>query len=207
MTSRSGSAFIAAEAGCQQYESVSGVLKGIEAWRQNQRTSLFDCLYRLFNGDVRSYVRRHGGTDEDAWDVFQDFTAEFLQRIEENKLSFAGYEGPFGAVVMRGAKFIWLRRFRKAEYRTTTVGLPAEDWGLPSEVDLGDVLEREAEARALKNAIATLNGDHRTFIELFYGQGKTYYEIAELTGQNAASLKSNRYRIMEKLKTAFNSFL
>lgn len=205
MNPRSGSA--SAEAGCQQYEIVPGVLRGIEAWRQGQRTALFDCLYRLFSGDVRAYVRHHGGTDDEAWDVFQDFAAEFLQRIEENKLSFAGYEGPFGAVVKQAAKFIWLKKFREKSFKVTTVGLPEEAWGLPSDLNLGDFLECQAEVRALEKALTTLNGDQRTFIRLFYEQGKSYHEIMELTGQNAASLKSNRHRIMEKLKTAFLSFL
>lgn len=207
MVSRTGSASSPAETNCQQYEFVPGVLKGIEEWQREQRTSLFDCLYKLFFKPVLAYILHHGGTEEAAEDVFQDYSAELLQQIKEGHLSFAHYQGPFGAIVMQGAKFIWLRQFRKKEFRVTSIGLPEESRGLASDLDLTEFLQRQEDARALGKALDTLDAEHRIFVELFYQQGKSYQEIAVLTGKNASSMKANRHRIMEKLKTAFLSFL
>ncbi len=207
MSTRSGSASSSAQLGCRQFESVPGVLAGIRESEQGRSQLLFDCLYRHFFGPVKTYILHHGGTEDDAWDVFQEYVAELLQQINEQNVSFAGYEGPFGAVLMRAVKSLWVVRFRKKEYKTTTIGLPDEAWALPGDWDTEAFLHHQAQTRALEQALAELPPNQRTFVELFYQEGKSYQEIEALSGQRADSLKSNRHRIMEKLKGRFLALL
>jgi RNA polymerase sigma-70 factor (ECF subfamily) len=51
--------------------------------------------------------------------------------------------------------------------------------------------EKEKQFTLLETAIAMLNPEQKTCIELFYLQKKSYQEISNMTGQSANEVKSN----------------
>lgn len=190
---------------CQQFNSVEHIHVAIRSTDQSLYNRVFSCLQMLFFPKTKRFVINHGGHEQDAWDVFQDVSSALLVRIKNKGKDLPVDDSGFGGYLMTIIKRTWYERFRNTKPEINT-----HDTGIENTADDADFLQLYEEiecARALEKALEELGDRDKEFIQLKYFQEKTYDEIEELTGRKAKVLKSNRHRIIDKLKNSLSKYL
>ncbi len=150
-------------------------------------------IYERLADRVFSFVRSRTRTREDALDTLQEIFADFWSGMRGFQFRS---EPELYAYIYTVAKRKISRRYRRAREQMFHVEIE----------DVADVVVDEASheekiaALDVKNAIAQLKEKDREIIELRYGAGLSFGEIAALTGKSENALKVRHHRAVEKLK-------
>ncbi len=118
--------------------------------------------------------------------------------------SLPGYRGeaPLNAWLMRIARNCCLDSLRAARaHPTESVEEMAESGHEPRDSRQGpeEALEKKEERRVLRESLDKLSPEHREALILFTAQGRSYEEIAELTGVAVGTVKSRISRARAEL--------
>jgi RNA polymerase sigma-70 factor (ECF subfamily) len=177
-----------------------------EAARGNQ--AAFRQLYERYYRPMASVIFRVGGTFVDVDDVLQDV---FLRAW--NGLPGFRQDAQFSTWLYRIAVNTALRHRekRKAERDRTQEDLEGDSHFLevgesPTEatrqalLDPADAAINASEAVLLRAAVDRLGEKHRSVVTMYYYDGKSCDEIAELLGTSVGTIWSRLHYAMKKLK-------
>ena len=129
-----------------------------------------------------------------AEDVLQDI---FLQ-LWRNPGAFDASRGSLTAWLSVIARHRSIDRLRKRRPETDI-----EDCVITSGPDLRDETERTLVVEKVRGALAEMNPDQRTALELAFFQGLTHSEIAEKTGEPLGTIKTRIRSGLQQLRARF----
>jgi RNA polymerase sigma factor (sigma-70 family) len=146
-------------------------------------------LYDHFFGDVKNHVRRNSGSDEDAYDVFQDAIIVLYKNIVQPDFNLStdlkGYL--FGI-----ARNIWNGQLR---YKRKLAELNID---IAEESDIEEIIDPVLE-RAVSRSFQKLKSDCQSVLTLF-SEGCSYEDIAVKMGlKNETYARRKKYLCKEAL--------
>ncbi|MFN3691223.1 MAG: RNA polymerase sigma factor, partial [Fimbriimonadales bacterium] len=130
-------------------------------------------------------------------DDIADLTQECLLRVYNNLDSLRDLDKiePWLRVVVRNAVYTWLRE-RKREQEAYSLGLESEH-----ETDTYSIPEDDLLLYfVLQEAMQTLSESDQQMLELRYGVGLSYREIAQQMGVNEEAVRKRITRALSRLK-------
>ncbi len=161
------------------------LVDGIRCQDEKALSYLYDHFFR----DVKNHVRRNSGTDEDAYDVFQDAIIVLYKNIIQDNFSLStDLKGYFFGV----ARNIWNSQLR---YKKNLTSL---DIDIAEESDIEELIDPVLE-RVVSRSFQKLKSDCQMILTLF-SEGCTYEEIAERMGlKNETYARRKKYLCKEAL--------
>ncbi|PST83863.1 RNA polymerase subunit sigma-70 [Pedobacter yulinensis] len=154
-----------------------------------QRAGLFVGLYKKAFPATARYISRHGGSLDDARDIFQDALLLYYEKY------IAGTKTPpedESAYLLGICRNLWLKRFQ-AGLRLNNLEAAADD--LAEEQP-----ERTSEVR-LRNLLRRAGSKCLDLLSAFYYHGRTMTEIAAVFGFSSPhSAAAQKHKCLEKVK-------
>ncbi len=155
-----------------------------------ERTLALRSIYadRVLRNKVESWVLNHGGSKEEAQEIFQDCLVIFDRNVRSKKYAGTGtWEGYFFGI----ARYCWLQRRRQHKPATTEL-LPLH---LNETTKSFEIQFMEEERKAvLRKALENMGGRCNEILTL-YKSGISYQEMAGQLGlSNADMAKKECYR-------------
>jgi RNA polymerase sigma factor (sigma-70 family) len=167
------------------------IIEGI----QKRDNKVLTIIYKdLFPG-ISSYVKKHGGSNDDAKDVFQESIIIIFRQIEEKSLDIkTGFENYLYGI----ARIIWLKILRNKEIRDRNINLleePEHEYQLSD-----DLIDDELELRIFRKHFLTLGKECQKLLTLSFNDvpNKTISEMMEYKNEKVVS--NVRYKCKEKLE-------
>lgn len=147
-------------------------------------------LYKKAFPVVARFIKKRGGTYEDAKDIFQDAVIIYFEKISD--LSF-NLNKDDTSYVLGIAKHLWLQRFRK--YTDTHKGLA------PIDDVIDEVGYVEASTSKLLQALESAGQKCMKLLQAFYYNNLSMNEVANQFGfRGTRSATVQKYKCLEKVR-------
>jgi RNA polymerase sigma factor (sigma-70 family) len=169
--------------------------KIIELIRTGGSDAALNDLYKHFPM-MRKMILSHGGSSDDAKDVFQEALIVLIRKIRKGDFQLTSKLSTYLFSVCR---FLWKDEWKK---RKIPVAYDFES-GLadPAEQDLDKTLEEENLAKLAERALLDLKDRCRELLLLFYEGKWKLKEIAHTMGYNSENTaKNQKYKCLEAAK-------
>jgi RNA polymerase sigma factor (sigma-70 family) len=155
--------------------------------RQDNR--ILSYLYNSYYKMVSDYVRKNGGSDDDAGEVMQESVVSLYRQITSGEFSVkSDLKGYFFGV----ARNLWIAQLR---HRSRLAYFEDE----PADLSLNEDQYKAMLERIVARSFALLAEDCQTVLTL-YGDGLSYEEIADRMGlKNAVYARRKMYLCKEAL--------
>jgi RNA polymerase sigma factor (sigma-70 family) len=156
---------------------------------RKQDDKVLNWLYDSYFSAVKNYVLSNSGSDDDAYDVFQDTIIVLYNQITEDTLKLStDLKGYFFSV----ARNVWSAQLRK---KKRTVELEID---LPDEDNYEDQFDPLLE-RIISRVFPKLRADEQLILQLF-SEGVSYEEIAlRMDLKNETYARRKKYMCKEAL--------
>ncbi len=168
--------------------------KILQRIRQNDRTVLGE-LFIANRAAVTRYIKRNGGTPDDAEDMLQEAIIVLWQKACTDGFTLTARISTFLFSVARNK---WLAELRRRRNQAT----PMET--LPEKGNEADNLQSmidEEDGARLKDALEKLAEICREILRFYYFEQRNMANIAELTGlANANVAKAKKYQCIKALQ-------
>lgn len=150
-------------------------------------------LYQAYLPGIIRYVVRHGGTEADARDIFQDAVLVLYRKMKAGDLILTARLRTFLLAVCRN---IWRTRQRdRREYRLQ----PGEGEDRPDvDADTVETITRVSRERVYREHFDHLGDQCREILKLFFAKVKMRV-IAERLGLSEKYVKKRKFECKEKL--------
>ncbi len=176
-------------------ELVEGIRKGDD--------KAFRVLYSTAFPSVKSFVLNNNGKEADAEDVLQDGMVALWDNVKQDK--FILQDGvKVSSYLIKISKYRWLDRLKSADYKRSVALNPTIDNEDSGSNVLNELISSE-EIAQFEGRFGKLGEKCQTILKLYYYEKKSMAEIAELLHMQPSSVKNEKYRCMEKLKTFFDN--
>ena len=166
------------------------------------QTSAYEVLVRRWSARLVAYIRAKVRCCDAAEDLAQDCFLKAFRRLP----SLANPE-KFGAWLLsigHNAAVDWLKSKKRMEVQLTDMGVEAVHPGVMSSIGLPDEsLARIEESQRLRQAIDELPGPLREVLLIYYYDGVTYREIANMLGVSAATVNARLTKARARLRAVF----
>ena len=151
-------------------------------------------IYKDIFPVVRYYVQNHGGSQEDAKDVFQESIIVAFKQITENKLEIrTGFEAYLYGI----ARLIWLKLLRSREIHERNVNVIKEE-SAPYE-SLEHIVEDDLEMRLFRKHFKKLGPECQKVLQMT-AEKIPYDKIAlELGYKSEKIVRNKKYKCKEYL--------
>jgi RNA polymerase sigma factor (sigma-70 family) len=164
---------------------------------RSNNENLLKLLYLEGFGVVKQFVLHNSGSEEDAYDVYQEAYLATWRNVQLSR--FSPLDGQaFIAYLVRIAKNKWIDELRRR--KKSREGLQKSPGYDDSEVYNEEVDEY---IQILKKYYAKLGGRCQDLLGRFYFREQRLSEIAAHFGWTEASAKNNKYRCLKELREYF----
>lgn len=165
--------------------SDNDIIEGIRRQDEAILNYLYDNYFRL----VKNHIVKNNGSEEDAYDVFQDTIVVLYQKIYENNLKLTSdLRGYFFGI----ARNVWNNQLRQKE---KTEELSNTDYPEDTEEDVTDSLF----IRIMNRAFEKLKPECQEVLRLYY-DGVSFEEIAKrMNFKNETYARRKKYLCKETL--------
>ncbi len=145
-------------------------------------------LYNSFFETIKSFILSNTGTEDDAYDIFQDALMVLFKKIRQNNISESTDVKGF---IFSVSKNLWYEQLRR---KKKTIDPP----DTYDEIDISELLDTPLEQIAQRSFLK-LKPECQKVINL-YIKGKDYSEIAELMSYKSAEYaRRKKYLCKEAL--------
>jgi RNA polymerase sigma factor (sigma-70 family) len=146
---------------------------------------------------VRSYVLKNNGNEDDARDIFQEAMMITWLNLKEGKFVVKN-EFSLQSYIYQVAKHKWLDKLKSKRFKTTRRFGEEEAMGVGLENI--DYIETERKLSYLNKLYNTLDQKCKDILNRFYFDGNKLEEIASALNYDIGSIRTIKYRCMQKLK-------
>ena len=168
-----------------------------QSWRQallDDRQQALEHIYAHAYPMVLRYVRQHGGTADDAKDVFQEAMVVFYEKAVHDHLTLTASVSTY---LMGICKNLWHQELEKRGRRnplsTTETGIA---WEMPAE-------EAEHSSLKLMDFVNQLGDKCKDVLVSFYYFGQRLEQIARRHGHaNVRTATVQKFKCLERLRKA-----
>jgi len=156
---------------------------------RNQDDKILNWLYENYLSQVKNFVLKNSGTQEDVSDVFQDSIIVLYRQITEDNLNLTSdLKGYFFGI----ARNVWNAQLRKKQ---KTTGL---EFDIAEEEDL-EIINDPTLERVVSRAFERLKPDQQMVLSL-YSDGNSFEEIAlKMNLKNETYARRKKYLCKEAL--------
>lgn len=167
--------------------------------RNNDRSVLGDLFIR-YQKLIFSYIKTHGGNQDDAEDMLQESIIVLWQKAADPDFQLTA---KISTYLMAVAKNKWMSESRKRQRYTTDEKLPERSDNLPDQLEqMVDDEKIEVVATAMKQ----LNPACQQLLTLFYLEEKSTREIARIMNfANPDVVKAKKYQCKKALQEQLKS--
>ncbi len=151
-------------------------------------------IYATNYPSVEAYIKQNSGSSDDAKDVFQEAITGAWINTKEGKFHPKD-ESSLGGYIYSIAKHKWLDRIKSKSYRSTM--RLAEDYD-PAEENETDIDDEKV--FQLRQTYSKIGDKCQAILNRFYYGKMSLEEIGEELGFDAATVKTQKYRCMKKLR-------
>lgn len=163
----------------------------------------FLMLYKSAFPAVKIFVLDNNGKEADAEDVFQDGMIALWDNVTQDRFQLQK-DVKVGSYLIKICKYRWLERLKSSDFkRSVTLTSTIENEDSDSNA-LNDLISTE-EINQLERKLGRLGEKCQTILKLYYYEKKSMSEIADVLMMQPSSVKNEKYRCMEKLKTFFDN--
>lgn len=179
----------------QGYGALAAAIANNEPWALEQ-------IYRENYPAVEAYVLKNNGTRDDAKDLFQDSVIVVWQKIRER--SFVDQKATaIGGFIFQIARFKWLDKLKSARHKVT-VSMEVVPLIQDEQARDPDLLKEDCEkaevAEKVSEQVAKLGDKCKKLLQAFYFEKLSMKDIGEKFGYEAESVRTLKYRCMQKLR-------
>jgi RNA polymerase sigma factor (sigma-70 family) len=162
-----------------------------------------ECLYKSEFGKITSLVKRGGGNEEDAKDIFQETVIIFYRQLKLGKYNEAH---EIGGYIYTIARNLWINHARKQKLHSSLENMTEK---ISDEEDLNYESLSEEREKTVKYLFSHLGDMCRQLLTLYYYHKLSLSEIASRLGyKSEVVVKSKKYKckqfLVEKVKTRAN---
>ncbi len=160
---------------------------------KNKETTILSNLYTDNYYKAKNYILKNKGTETESKDIFQEAIIILWNNINTEKFIPENWN-QIEAYLFQIVKFKWIDTLKKKKKKTP---LYHENILLEIE-DYND--EKEQQIQLIEKCLQTFKDPCKTILKLFYFKRKGYAEIATQLAYNEKTLKTMKYRCLNKLK-------
>jgi RNA polymerase sigma factor (sigma-70 family) len=177
------------------YNDELATLQGIAT---GQKQSL-EWVYKHCFTTTKKMVIKLGGSEDEAWDIFQESVTILYQKCSEEGIDLTCRINTYITSI---GKNLWLKKFQE-KTKFTTIN---DEWDEVEEAD-SDVslfLQKEKDLEMLEEKLNQLGDPCNKMLRAFYFQKKSMQQICEEYGYtNADNAKTQKYKCLTRLKKLF----
>lgn len=153
-------------------------------------------LYEANRKQIRAYVTRNSGTEDDANDLLHEAVVVLWERVRSNRYE---HKAQLSTFIYATVKNLWLRRL--ARTRRESPADIEEQTGRIEDASALDILVESEEAAIIHQALEQLGDPCKTLLILFYWEEQSMESIASSMGfANAETAKSKKYQCKKALQ-------
>lgn len=152
-------------------------------YKQNGDLSVLAALYQRYMDLIYGVCLKYLGNTEDAQDAVINIYEELIPKLLKHEVEY------FRAWLYQVSKNHCLMKLRKK--KTIPRHISDQVVHLTEDLHLEEVLKKEGQLNLMNHCMEQLVVHQKKAIELFYLQGKCYKEIAEVSGTEVNTVKSN----------------
>jgi RNA polymerase sigma factor (sigma-70 family) len=159
-----------------------------------------DWLYKHSFITTKRMVIKLGGTEDEAWDVFQDAVTILYEQCQDSKFTLNCRINTYITAIARN---LWLKR----KSRDLHTAMP-DDWEIPDNAvtDMESFLLKEKQYEMLHQALENLGEPCSNLLKAFYFQKKSMQIISKEYGYtNAENAKNQKFKCLNRLKKILNN--
>ncbi len=162
-------------------------------------------IYRQNYPIVSGWLVKHGGSSNDAADLFQEAMVVLYGKAQDEEFRLTC---SIGTYVFAISKHLWYKKLQRQNREPVTLldntGSDEEDSELFYEDDVKVHEEREAHYEQLSTALDQIGEPCRSLLKAFYHNDKSMQEIAADFGYtNPDNAKTQKYKCLSRLRKIF----
>ena len=155
--------------------------------------SVMKHLYVTYYPMVRDLIRKNGGTDEDASDIFQEGMVVVFEKTQDKNFSWSSTLKTYLYAVCRNK---WLMQLRKKR-TSNTINLP-DDFEIAGDQNVQkDILDHERK-NLMRKHFNQLGEACQAVLRMFF-EGNSLRKISEVMGFTEAYAKKRKFTCQRKL--------
>jgi RNA polymerase sigma factor (sigma-70 family) len=160
----------------------------------NDRERTMEQIYAQTYPMVRHYIREHGGTEEDAKDIFHEAMILYFEKTALEQLTLTCTPSTY---LMGICKNLWRQQVEKQRRKTVLDETQTDNmWQEPDDDD-------ELSALKLMSFVEQLGGTCQSILVSFYYFGQRLEQIATRHGyQSVRSATVQKFKCLERLRKA-----
>jgi len=152
-------------------------------------------LYESYFDTVKSHIIKNTGSEDDAYDVFQDALMVLFKKIQANNFELTS---DLKAYVFGISRNLWNNQLRKKKKETSIIADVADDF------DLEKILDTPIE-QIVQRSFLKLSPECQEVLSLFM-EGQTYEKIAsEMNYKSSTYARRKKYLCKESLMKIIKS--
>lgn len=165
--------------------------------------SVMKALYVTNYRKVKTFVLQNNGSESDAKDIYQEAFITVWKKVQSDKFTPKN-DSSLNGYLYQIAKNKWIDYLRSAHHKKT-VSSDSELRLVSIEKSDQTLDDKEVENDNLKmimDAFARMGERCKNILKQFYFNRKNYREIADDLDMQEASVRNQKYRCMQKLRSA-----
>lgn len=170
------------------------ILKGIV----DNDHEVMQYIYKKYFESIRGFVVRHGGTKDDAWDVFQDGLIVIYEQVKNKELTI---QNTFHTYFFTICKYTWLKILRnkdKKYFEQIETSRELEQINLHDyKLEVDEIIEKEKRVKLYNSNFLKLSKECQKLLALV-SQGCSVQEIAESFNYKSVGFVYKKRRICKE---------
>lgn len=170
------------------------ILKGIV---ENDH-EVMQYIYDKYFESIKGFVLRHGGTKDDAWDVFQDGIIVVYEQVKNKKLTI---QNTFHTYFFTICKYTWFKILRdkdKKYFEQIETSRELEQINLHDyKLEVEEIIEKEKRVKLYNSNFLKLSKECQKLLALV-SQGCSVQEIAESFNYKSVGFAYKKRRICKE---------
>lgn len=176
--------------------AVANILEGL----RERDTKVLDYIYENFYEQIKVFINKNSGSDEDAKDIYQDALLVIYQKARKNNLSLSC---SFNTYLYSVCRLLWLKQLEARKHQKVAT----EDTSTFIELEPGiyELFELNERYKLYQDHFKKLSFSCQKVLELFLA-GVPLKEIASILGfKSDVYAKKRKYQCKEKLINSIKS--
>jgi RNA polymerase sigma factor (sigma-70 family) len=153
-------------------------------------------IYQQYSDTVSSFITNHGGSSQDADDIFQETVLAFLSSVKDGKFR---KESTVKTFLVSVAKNIWYNEIKKRESSVNREKV-FENSREQKEMDISYYIADREIKQQFRQLLNQLDENCRNVLLLFYYENLSMKEIVErLPYENEQVVRNKKYKCLQQL--------
>ncbi len=170
------------------------ILKGIV---ENDHR-VMEYIYQKYFRSIKGFIVGNGGSDDDAWDVFQDGIVVVYEQVKNNQLAL---KNKFHTYFFTVCKYIWLKALRERDkkyYEQIENSREIEQISLHDyKVEIDELIEKEKRIKLYNANFLKLSKECQKLLKLM-AEGYSIQEIADSFAYKSVGFAYKKRRICKE---------